>query len=213
MNKEQDMTQEDSKTEAETVLEAEEAASETMNSDDPTSDLLKQIASLQAELASKKDDGLRARAEMENFRKRTIRDKEELRKTATANVIEDLLPVIDNMKLGLQSSDQHPEAKVVSEGFQMVFSQLINTLEQYSLKEVNPEGELFDPNFHDCVAQEADEEVKADHIIKVVRTGYNLNDKLLRPASVITSSGPKTEDETPDSEAIDLEETPEESKD
>lgn len=157
--------------------------------EDPIEALLKQINSLQLELQSSREDVIRVRAEMDNFRKRAQRDKDELRKTAAANLIEDLLPVLDNMKLGLQAAEQHPEAKVVADGFQMVFSALKTTLADNGLKELSPLNEAFDPNFHDCVSQQPSETVEADKVIQVVRAGYVLGDRMLRPATVVVSSG------------------------
>lgn len=167
-----------------TANEAEGAASA-----DPVSDLLKQIESLQEEVKTRKEEALRVRAEMENYRKRAQREKDELRKIAAANIVEELLPVLDNMKLGLQSAQQHPEAKVVADGFEMVNAQLRSTLEGHGLKELNPKGEAFDPNFHDCMSEQTSEDVGADHVLEVIRAGYMLGERLLRPASVIVSSG------------------------
>lgn len=171
---------------------------EIENSEEASSiqDILTQIEELQNEVTKKKDEALRTRAELENYRKRTLRDKEELRKTAAADLIEELLPIVDNMKLGLESAAQSPEAKVIAEGFQMVFIQLNQILQQQGLEAIEPVGEAFDPAQHDCVSQQPSEEVEADHIIQVVRTGYRLHDRLVRPASVVTSSG--SESNTPE---------------
>lgn len=166
---------------------------------DPQSDLLKQLDEAQAEIARLKDDALRGRADLENFRKRVAREKDDLRKFATATLIEELLPVLDNFKLGLQSAHNHPEAKVVTEGFDMVWTQLQNILGQNGLEELNPQGEAFDPNLHDCVSHQPSEDVPAEHVMQVMRAGYRLNERLVRPASVVVSSG-KANDEQSTSE-------------
>ena len=157
--------------------------------DDPTVELLKKIDDLQEQVQSNKDDALRHRAELENFRKRMQRDKDSLRKVAAAGVIEEMLGVLDNLKLGLKSAEKHPEAKVVVEGFQMVASQLQTVLGAHGLKELSPSGDCFDPNFHECVSHQISDDVPEDHVLEVVRSGYTLNERLLRPAHVIVSHG------------------------
>ena len=120
-----------------------EKAEPDAKEEDSVGELLKKIEQLQKEAQSNKDDALRHRAELENFRKRMQRDKDSLRKLAASCVIEDMIPVLDNLKLGLKSAEQHPEAKVVVDGFQMVASQLYSALATHGLKELNPKGERF----------------------------------------------------------------------
>ena len=138
---------------------------------------------------------LRAAADFENFRKRSLREKEELRKYAISSLIEDLLPALDNLELGLAAADNHPEAKAVSDGFRMVAQQLTGILQNNGLECVNPEGEDFDPNFHESVGVQPSDEVEDHKIIQVVRKGYSLNGRILRAANVIVSSGPAGETE------------------
>ena len=175
-------------------VEEEDASSGDKNT---TSALLKKLEIYQEQALSSKDDALRHRAELENFRKRMQREKDELRKVAAGMVIEELLPVLDNLKLGLQSAEQHPEAKVVVEGFQMVAAQLQSVLVAHGLKELAPIGDRFDPNFHECLSHEESDDVPEDHVLKVVRSGYTLNERLLRPANVIVSSGAEKDEEDP----------------
>jgi molecular chaperone GrpE len=133
---------------------------------------------------------LRAAADFENFRKRSIREKDELRKFAVSGLIEDLLPALDNLELGLAAADNHPEAKAVSDGFRMVAQQLTSILQNNGLECLDPAGEAFDPNFHESVGFQPSDEVESDHVIQVVRKGYTLNGRIVRAASVIVSSGP-----------------------
>jgi molecular chaperone GrpE len=98
--------------------------------------------------------------------------------------------VLDNMKLGLQAAENHPEAKDVTYGFKMVDDQLKKSLQEQGLEELNPEGAVFDPNLHECVAHQPSDDVAEDHVIQTVRSGYRLNDRLIRAANVIVSSGP-----------------------
>ena len=138
---------------------------------------------------------LRAAADFENFRKRSLREKDELRKFAVAGVIEELLPALDNLELGLMAADNHPEAKAVSDGFRMVAQQLTGILQSNGLECVDPAGEEFDPNFHESVSVQHSDEVEENKIIQVSRKGYTLNGRVLRAANVIVSGGPAKEEE------------------
>jgi len=137
---------------------------------------------------------LRSVADMENYRKRIAREKQDIIRNAAASVVEALLPVLDNMKLGLQAAENHPEAKDITFGFKMVEDQLKKSLSEQGLEELLPDGEVFDPNFHECIAQQPSDEVKEDHIIQTVRAGYRLNERLIRAANVIISSGPQKDE-------------------
>jgi len=155
---------------------------------------LSELEKAQNEAAEMKARYLRAVADLENYRKRIAREKQDIIRSAAANVVESLLPVLDNMKLGLQAAENHPEAKDVTFGFKMVDDQLKKSLAEQGLQELIPDGERFDPNHHECIAHQPSEEVAEDHIIQTVRAGYRLNDRLIRAANVIVSSGPVKEE-------------------
>jgi molecular chaperone GrpE len=155
---------------------------------------LSELDKAKAEAADMKARYLRSVADMENFRKRMARDKQDIIRNAAAGVIESLLPVLDNMKLGLQAAENHPEAKDVMIGFKMVDDQLKKSLSEQGLEELIPDGEQFDPNLHECISHQPSEDVAEDYVIQTVRAGYRLNDRLIRAANVIVSSGPAKED-------------------
>ncbi len=150
-----------------------------------------QLAAARREAAAHHERYLRAVADLENFRKRTVREKDELRQFAAGRVIEDLLPVLDNLALGLNAA-KAPNADLTTlvGGISMVETQLKSALTGHGLKEINPAGQTFDPNQHEAVSQQASAEVPEGNVIMVVRTGYSLNGRLLRPAAVVVSSGP-----------------------
>ncbi len=158
-------------------------------SEDLHGELLKKLDEAQSETRENQDRYLRAVAEQENFRKRVVRDKEQLRKYGAALLLEDMLPLLDSLAMGLESASKHPEAKPVTEGFSMVFSRLQSVLKQHGVTEINPQGEKFDPHFHEAVAHHGSDEVEEGKIMAVTRMGYKLHDRLLRPASVVVSSG------------------------
>lgn len=174
------------------VEEAPDTEAEASAENEPK---LTELEQAQAEAAEMKSRYLRSVADMENFRKRIAREKQDIIRSAAAGVIESLLPVLDNMKLGLQAADNHPEAKDVTIGFKMVDDQLKKTLSDQGLEELIPDGDAFDPNLHECIAHQPSEDIEEDRVIQTVRAGYRLNDRLIRAANVIVSSGPaKTED-------------------
>ena len=150
---------------------------------------LSELEKAQNEAKEMKVRYLRAVADLENYRKRITREKQDIIRSAAGCVVESLLPVLDNMKLGLKSAENHPEAKEVTSGFKMVDDQLKRSLCEQGLEELLPNGETFDPNLHECISHQPSSEVAEDHIIETVRAGYRLNERLLRAASVIVSSG------------------------
>lgn len=143
----------------------------------------------QAEAAKLKDLALRARADLDNFRKRSLREKEDAIRYANNGLLEKLLPVIDNFELGLDAARNATDAASVLQGMSMVHRQLQDFIRSQGLEEVPADGEAFDPNKHDAVSQEFSAEVPEGQVIRQVRKGYKLKDRLIRAASVIVSKG------------------------
>lgn len=149
------------------------------------------VAAARQEAAANQDRYLRAMADLENFRRRTVREKDELRQFAAAKVLEDLIPVLDNLNLGLAAARQ-PGANLasLSGGVEMVLNQFRAALQTHGLKEINPGGQPFDANQHESISAQPSATVPEGSVLEVVRPGYALNGRLLRPASVVLSSGP-----------------------
>ena len=137
------------------------------------------------DLAHWKETALRSRAELENFRKRMSREKLDAVRYGTQSLLEELLPVIDNFEMGLMAAEQDQDS-MIYQGMAMVKKQLDDFLEGQGVKALATEGE-FDPNRHDAVAEEESDEVEPGHIIRTMRRGYLLNDRLLRAASVVVA--------------------------
>jgi molecular chaperone GrpE len=148
------------------------------------------LAAAKKEAADNHDRYLRIAADLENFRRRTVREKDELRLYASSRLLEDLLPALDNLALGLEAARQ-PKAdlKALAGGVELVQQQLKGALAAHGLKEIDPIGLAFDPHQHEALSHQPSPTVPAEHVLKVVRTGYSLNGRLLRAASVIVSSG------------------------
>lgn len=159
--------------------------------------LAAQLEAARSEAAANYDKFMRAAADLDNFRRRALREKDELRTTATGRVLEDIFPVMDTLGLALEAARQpQAEIKTLVGGVEMVLSQLKSALAKHGLKEINPLGQPFDPHQHESISHQPSPKVKEEHVLNVVRTGYSLNGRLLRPASVIVSSGPLPEART-----------------
>ena len=153
--------------------------------------LEEQLAAAKKESADNYDRYVRSVADLENFRRRTVREKDELRQYAAGRVLEDLLPVLDNLSLGLNAAKApNADLKTLVGGISMVQEQLKSALSNHGLKEINPVGQPFDPNQHESIASQPSADVAEGAVIQVVRVGFGLNGRLLRPASVVLSSGP-----------------------
>lgn len=154
-----------------------------------------QLEAARQEAAAAQDRYLRAVADLENFRRRTVREKDDLRAFAAARAVEELLPVLDNLTLGLTAA-KAPNASLdtLIGGIEMVAGQLKTALSNLGVKEINPAGEAFDPNLHEALSQQPSAEVPEGHVAEVVRTGFMLNGRLLRPASVVVSGGGQPEE-------------------
>jgi molecular chaperone GrpE len=149
------------------------------------------LANAKQEAAANYDRYLRAVADLENYRRRAIREKEELRQFGATNLLQSLLPVLDNLQLGLTAAKQNADAATIAHGVSMVVDQLRGALEQHGLREINPAGQKFDPHLHESISHLPSAEVPEEQVTQVVRVGYSLHGRLLRPASVVLSSGPE----------------------
>lgn len=147
------------------------------------------IEALQRECEELKDKFLRSRAEFDNYRKRTSREVERIRKSAAESVIHDLLPVLDNLELALQHGGE--ASGPLTEGVTLVLRQMIEILEKCGLEAIEAQGQPFDPNIHEAVSQMASDEVAKDSVVVEYQRGYKLGGQVLRPSKVVVSSGPE----------------------
>lgn len=145
----------------------------------------------EAEALKWKEAAIRTAADLDNYRKRMARERSEDLRFARAGLIEELLPVFDNFAMGLQMAEQEQDS-MIYKGMAMVKGQLDDFLSAQGVKEVPAEG-VFDPNFHEAVAEEKKEGAEAGEILFVKRKGYTLHDRLLRAAAVIVAKGPEEE--------------------
>jgi molecular chaperone GrpE len=144
---------------------------------------------------------LRLQADFDNFRKRTQREREHLRRTANSDLVEELLPVLDHFEMGLANARRHEANASVLDGFELVYDQLMGALKQSGLEPVVAAGEVFDPHVHEAITHLPSEEHPADTVITETRRGYRLGDQLLRASQVVVSSGPQDEGDPADEAA------------
>jgi len=146
--------------------------------------------SLQADLDRFRDLALRSQADFENYKKRASREKEEAIKYANNALLERLIPIVDNFELGLEAARGDGENSPIFSGMSMVLKQLMDFLTEHGVQPIGATGQKFDPNLHEAIAHEPSDEVSEGVIIRQTRRGYRMKDRLLRPSSVVVSSGP-----------------------
>lgn len=143
-------------------------------------------------LKGAEDRILRTMADMDNLRRRLQRDKEEAIKRSTSALLEGFLPVWDNFRMGLQSVEGATDPAAFVQGFAMVGDQFRTFLEQNGVEFIEADGQTFDPNLHECISQQVSPDVPEQTVITTVRPGFRIGQYLVRPASVVISSGPES---------------------
>lgn len=153
---------------------------------DATPGVEEQLAAAQAEIAELKDKILRQAADFANFRKHSMATHTDLVLNGGKKVIEQLLPILDDMERAETNMAQSDDVNTLREGLSLIFQKLHRTLEQQGLKKMDTNNASFDTDYHEAVALFPTDEVeKKNHVIDCVQTGYLLNDKVLRHAKVV----------------------------
>lgn len=144
---------------------------------------------MQTDLDRFRDLALRSQADFENYKKRAAREKEDAIKFANSSLLERLIAIIDNFELGLSAAREEGEKSPIYSGMSMVLKQLTDFLSDNGLQPIDAEGKKFDPNLHEAIAHEPSPKVREGIVIRQTRRGYRLRERLLRPSSVVVSSG------------------------
>ena len=150
------------------------------------------IKSLQNELKEAKEDNLRHLAEIENLRKRFDKEQKDTFNYAISEFANEIILVADNFtrvmnSISLIKTDDKNNVKPLVDGIDLIFKDFINTLGKFEIKKVECLGKQFDPNFHQAMSEELNNEKQPGEIIKVIQDGYFIKDRLLRPASVVVA--------------------------
>lgn len=174
---------------AQETRSAEQTEQNTASDADVVSQLTSRVEALACELKKAKENELRAYAEMENLRKRTQTDVEKAHKFALSGFTKDLLPVIDALEKALDSIDGENELFAnINEGVNITLKSLMSVVSKYGLEQLNPVGEVFDPNTQHAIQMvDAGPNAKPNTVLDVVQKGYNLNGRNIRPAMVVVS--------------------------
>lgn len=158
---------------------------EVASSDDSVGDVLLE------EIASLKEQVLRAHADAQNVRRRSEQDVEKARKFALEKFVADLLPVADNLERAIAAGNPEDDTqKAVLEGVALTLKSLQDTLKKYKVEIVDPAGEPFDPQLHQAMTMVPNPDMEPNTVMDVFQKGYTLNGRLVRPAMVVVSSAP-----------------------
>jgi molecular chaperone GrpE len=149
--------------------------------------LNKEIETLGKEVEDWRSRAYRGAADLDNFRKRALKERDELRKYAIEGVLKDLIPVADNLERALTHAGASGGA--LADGVAMISKQFLGGLEKHGAKPFDPKGQQFDPQFHEAMSQMPREGVEAGTVIEVYQRGWMLHDRLVRPAMVVIASG------------------------
>jgi molecular chaperone GrpE len=151
-------------------------------------------AALEGQIAELTDRLLRAHAEMDNLRKRTERDKEDMAKYAISKFAREVLSVGDNLQRAMEAvpagaAEEDPALKALIEGVSMTEREFLNVLERHGVKRIDPAGEPFNPHQHQAMTEVENPEVAPGTVVQVYQPGYILADRVLRPAMVVVAKG------------------------
>jgi molecular chaperone GrpE len=161
----------------------EEQAEERI--EEPEDEALDPLAAVAQERDEYLDSLQRLKAEFDNYRKRAAREQAEFASRAAERLVNELLPVLDDLERALEAAEEHEEAKL-EEGVRLVQRALADTLQREGLAEIETDGK-FDPHVHEALLSQPDDDFETGHILQVIQKGYRLGDKVLRPARVIVA--------------------------
>jgi molecular chaperone GrpE len=166
-----------------------------VKADDPIKDLEAQLEAKEHEANENYDRLLRVSAEFENYKKRTSRELEEFRKFANQSLIKELLSVVDNLELAMNSTNSHKTIdQGLLQGLDMTHMEILKVFEKFNVKPIEAKGQIFDPTFHEAVMQEETDEFDDNTVINELQKGYLIHDRLLRPSMVVVARASEKKD-------------------
>ena len=188
-NPEIEPQQVDTDVEAGSVEESVDVAEELLSEEQQKiNELELALATAKSAVAEQKDTVIRAKAEVENIRRRAAQDVEKARKFALEKFAGELLPVIDNLERAVQSIDKDNEAtKAVGEGVELTLQSFLSAIGKFDLKPIDPQDQPFNPELHQAMSMQEVPGVAPNTVIAVMQKGYELNGRLVRPAMVMVS--------------------------
>jgi len=171
------------------VEEQHEHAHEVISADqERINELELALATAQTTIADQKDSVIRAKAEVDNIRRRAAQDVEKARKFALEKFATELLPVVDNLERAIANIDKDDEAqKSIGEGVELTLQSFLSGIEKFGVKAIDPQDQPFNPEFHQAMSMQEVPDVAPNTVIAVMQKGYELNGRLIRPAMVMVS--------------------------
>lgn len=164
------------------------AAEDTeVGADNELMDLQMALGKAEREMVDHRDAMLRMQAEMENLRKRLIKDLERSRLRTLEGFMNDLLPVRDSLERGMETDEETTTVESMKEGKALIIKMLSKVMEDHGLKLIDPAGEPFDPELHQAMSMMESAEYEPNTVMEVLQKGFSLHDRLVRPAMVIVS--------------------------
>jgi molecular chaperone GrpE len=143
------------------------------------------VEELEQELAEAKDQSMRAAADAQNARRRAEQDADKAKKFALEKFVKELLPVVDSLEKGLESMQEVDNTH--REGVSMTLKMQLDALSKFGVEQIDPQGEPFDPQFHEAMTMVPNPELEPNTVMDVMQKGYTLNGRLVRPAMVVVS--------------------------
>jgi len=180
------------------VEEQNEHAQEAISADqERINELELAVAAAQSTVVDQKDSVVRAKAEVDNIRRRAAQDVEKARKFALEKFAGEMLVSVDNLERALENIDKEDESnKAIIEGVELTLQGLITSLEKFGVKAVDPQDQPFNPEFHQAMSMQEVPGVAPNTVIAVMQKGYELNGRLIRPAMVMVSKAAPSVDAT-----------------
>jgi len=168
----------------------EESAKQGLDGEEPETlaqEAAEDLEKLQAEVDEHRDRYMRLAAEMDNLRKRSARETDQARQFGIERFASELLSVVDSLEMGV-AAGADSTAEALLEGSEATLRLLLGAMDKQGVQVVDPDGEPFDPQFHEAIATQPSATAEPDSVLMVVQKGYSLNGRLLRPARVIVAA-------------------------
>ncbi len=163
--------------------------------DDPLKELQAKLEAKEKEAEDTYDRFLRISAEFDNYKKRSSREMVEYRKFANQSLIKEMLSVIDNLELAMNSTNGHKAIdKDLVQGLEMTYKEILKVFEKFNVKPIDACGQPFDPTFHEAVMQEETNDSPKNTVVNELQRGYMIHDRLLRPSMVVVAKPKENKD-------------------
>lgn len=185
-NKSEDKTQDQEKTEENSDKKTKSSKKKRSKKETELEKKEKELEELRYKMSDMNDKYLRLTAEFDNYRKRTLKEKTDLLKTAGGDVLADMLPVVDDFERGLQSMDSAEDVKAVKEGVELIYNKFKEFMKNKGIVEIEAMSQDFDTDYHEALTKiPAPEEKLKGKVVDVIQKGYKIDEKVIRFAKVV----------------------------